>query len=119
MARLVASEVAEVNANRLDTAEEFAKRWNVIVVLKGVPSVIAGLKSTYLNPSGNHGMATAGSGDVLTGVIASLLSQGLDPLKSAALGVYIHGKAGDRGGQAGQRGLRASDILKAIQEIVP
>ena len=119
MARLIASDAGQVNAQRLRVAEEFAHSWNLTIVLKGAPTIVAGQKQTYMNSSGNHGMATAGSGDILTGVIASLLSQGMDPLRSAALGVYLHGKAGDQAGQEGQRGLRASDSLKALQEILP
>ena len=63
-------------------------------------------------------MATAGTGDVLTGLIAGLISQGLQPLTAGAAGVYVHGKAGDLAGASGQRGLTASDCLAAIQEIL-
>lgn len=63
-------------------------------------------------------MATAGSGDVLTGLIAAMLSQGLDPLRAAALGVYVHGKAGDRAALRGERGLKAGDSLETVQEIL-
>ena len=63
-------------------------------------------------------MATAGSGDVLTGVIAGFLSQGLTPLQAGALGVYVHGKAGDLAGLKGQRGLKAGDLLLSIQEVL-
>ena len=90
----------------------------MVVVLKGAPTIISSRKHSYINTSGNPGMATAGSGDVLTGLIAGLLSQGLDPLKAAALGVYVHGKAGDLAGQKGQRGLRAGDTLTSLQEIL-
>ncbi len=118
MARLISSDAQAVNASRLEVSQEFAKAWNVVVVLKGAPTIVAGAENTYINSSGNSGMATAGSGDVLTGLIAALLSQGLDPLKASALGVYVHGKAGDVAGLKGQRGLKASDILQTVQEIL-
>lgn len=118
MARLVSSEVPEVNAARLAVAEDFAQQWNMVVVLKGAPTIIASPSQTYINSSGNPGMATAGSGDILTGLIAALLSQGLTPVQSAALGVFVHGRAGDVAGEKGQRGLRASDSLQAVQEIL-
>ena len=118
MARLVGSDTGQVNANRLQAADDYARKWNMVVVLKGAPTIISSRKHTYINTSGNPGMATAGSGDVLTGLIAGLLSQGLDPLKAAALGVYVHGKAGDLAGQKGQRGLRAGDTLTSLQEIL-
>lgn len=118
MARLLGSDAAQVNADRLQMADEYARKWNMTVVLKGAPTIISSREHTYINSSGNPGMATAGSGDVLTGLIAALLSQGLEPLQAAALGVYVHGKAGDLAGQKGQRGLRAGDILTRMQEIL-
>lgn len=118
MARLVASEPGAVNANRLDVAETWAKEWNLVVVLKGAPTIVASKEATYINSTGNPGMATAGSGDVLTGVIAGFLSQGLTPLQAGALGVYVHGKAGDLAGLKGQRGLKAGDLLLSIQEVL-
>ena len=73
---------------------------------------------TYVNLSGNHGMATGGSGDVLTGMIAGLLAGGVSPETAAALGVYLHGKAGDMAaGKAGHYSLMASDILDGISEV--
>ena len=118
MARLVGSEARQVDAKRLHVAQDFAEKWQVVVALKGAPTIVSEAKTTFINSSGNVGMATAGSGDVLTGLVAALLSQGLDSLQAAALAVYIHGKAGDLKGQNGQRGLRAGDILQGIQEIL-
>ncbi|NMB19797.1 MAG: NAD(P)H-hydrate dehydratase [Firmicutes bacterium] len=118
MARLVGRQAPDVNAHRLEVAQDFSQKWNVVVLLKGAPTIVSGLEATYINSSGNHGMATAGSGDVLTGLIAALVSQGFDPLKAAALGAYVHGRAGDVAGQKGRRGLQASDILERIQEIL-
>ena len=118
MARLVSSDAKVVDACRLEVAEEFAKAWNLVVVLKGAPTIVSSPQHTYINSSGNPGMATAGSGDVLTGFIAALLSQGLEPLKAGALGVYVHGKAGDVAALRGQRGLTASDSLQTVQGIL-
>lgn len=118
MARLVSKGAKAVDASRLEIAETFAKAWNLVVVLKGAPTIISSTQHTYINSSGNPGMATAGSGDVLTGLIAALLSQGLEPLRAGALGVYVHGKAGDRAALRGQRGLKASDSLQVVQEII-
>ena len=116
MARLVTSDPAHINANRLEIAEDYARKWNVVVVLKGAPTIVASPAQTFINSTGNHGMATAGSGDVLTGLISSLLSQGLEPSRAGAVGVYVHGKTGDLAGQKGLRGLRASDLLAFVQE---
>ncbi len=118
MAHLMNSDVTKVNAARLQIAEDFAQRWKTVVVLKGAPTIIASPSQTYINSTGNPGMATAGSGDVLTGLIAALLSQGLDPVQSASLGVFVHGRAGDLAGAKGQRGLVAGDSLQAVQEIL-
>lgn len=118
MAFLVASEPQKVDANRLEVAGEFAKKWGLVVVLKGAPTIIASAKTTYINSTGNHGLATAGSGDVLTGLVAAFLSQGLDPLQAGAVAVYAHGQAGDLAGLKGQRGLTASDCLWAVQEVL-
>lgn len=118
MARLVDSEIPKVNAARLEVAEDFARRWKTVVVLKGAPTIIAGPSQTYINSSGNPGMATAGSGDVLTGIIAALLSQGLEPVQAGALAAFVHGRAGDLAGSKGQRGLKAGDSLRVVQEIL-
>ncbi|MDI6711082.1 MAG: NAD(P)H-hydrate dehydratase [Bacillota bacterium] len=118
MARLVGRPAGEVQADRTGTATRGAAEWNAVVVLKGARTVIAGPDgTTYLNPTGNPGMASGGMGDVLTGIIAGLLAQGLDPLRAAAAGVYLHGRAGDlavaaRGGEP--RGLLAGDLLAAL-----
>jgi NAD(P)H-hydrate epimerase len=92
----------------------------VICVLKDFRTVTSepyGLD--YLNLSGNHGMATAGSGDVLSGVIGSLLAQGMRPEKAAPLGVYLHGLAGDAAVQTcTRRALMASDIIEGLRGIL-
>ncbi|MCT4619262.1 MAG: NAD(P)H-hydrate dehydratase [Marinisporobacter sp.] len=124
MARLTGLEIDYINNNRIEVATDFAKKWNVVVILKGARTVVAGPKGEiFINITGNPGMATAGSGDVLTGIVTGLVAQGIDPLKAAAAAVYIHGTAGDLAAKkVGEYGLVASDIVKevpfAIKEIV-
>ena len=106
----------ENDHHRLQLQRSFAAQRQVIVVLKGAHTSIALPNGTvYFNVSGNPGMATAGSGDVLTGIILGLLAQGLPPQESAILGVYLHGVAGDlAAADLGQRSVMASDITNAI-----
>lgn len=124
MARLTG--VQEVQSHRLELAEELAARRKVIVVLKGAGTVIAFPNGdTWVNCSGNAGMATAGSGDVLTGAITAWLAQGYTPQEAALMGVYLHGLAGDLlAAEAGQEGVTAEGLIsflspalqKALQE---
>ncbi|MCL5289772.1 MAG: NAD(P)H-hydrate dehydratase [Bacillota bacterium] len=122
MGRLLDLPVAEVQENRLDFARAAAKKWNLVAVLKGARTVIGAPDgSLYINPTGNPGMATAGSGDILAGLIAGLLAQGFSPEQAAAAGVYLHGSAGDLAAdRLGQPSTIAGDILeflpKAMQE---
>ena len=96
MARLTGRSAAEINADREGTALRYAKAWNAVVVLKGAHTVIAGPDGRCaVNPTGNPGLSRGGSGDVLTGVIASLMAQRADALRAAAVGVWLHGRAGD------------------------
>ncbi len=115
-ARLLGIEVAEVQDDRVGNARKLAERTHAIVVLKGARSVIAAPDGqAALNPTGNSGMGTGGSGDVLTGVIGALLAQGLTPLAAATLGTYVHGRAGDLARAArGPLGLIASDFVAAL-----
>ena len=118
MARLTGLDTANIEARRIDLACEFAERWLAVVVLKGAPTVVAspdGLAT--VNPTGNPGMATAGSGDVLTGVIAALLAQGLTPYAAACLGVFAHGMAGDLAAvEHGQLGMIAGDVAEMLPQ---
>jgi len=117
MARLIGRSTLKVQADRLAIASTFACDNQVIVVLKGAGSVIAGPDgSLALNPTGNCGMATAGMGDVLTGIIAGFIAQGLQPWPAACLAVYIHGLAGDRlAANLGiQMGFTASELANEI-----
>jgi len=97
---------------RQPAAVEFAKRSGAVVVLKGHRTLVTDGDSHTINSTGNPGMATGGSGDVLTGLIAALASQGLPPLDAARLGVYLHGLAGDLAAeQLGHESLIATDLI--------
>ena len=96
MARLLHSTPKTVNSNRENTAIDFAKKFGVVTVLKGAGTIIAAPDGeVYINHTGNSGMATGGSGDVLSGIIGSLLAQGAAPINAAAAGVFLHGTIGD------------------------
>ena len=105
-----------VKENKLEIVRSFTKKYNVIIVLKGAGTIIGDPGgSIYINPTGNPSLSSGGSGDVLTGVIASFLSQGLKPIDAAKLGVYIHGMAADEISLSrGPWGVIASDILTQI-----
>ena len=95
-AKLVGLSTEEVNQNRIYLSGKYAKENNVIVVLKGARTVIAGPNGEIrINTTGNSGMSTAGSGDVLSGMIGGMLAMGASPFDSAVAGVYLHGLAGD------------------------
>lgn len=117
MARLAGLSTAEVQRDRLGLAGRFAEQHGVTLVLKGARTVIADPGGrVYVNTTGHPGMATGGSGDVLTGIIASLLAQGLSGIQAAALGVYLHGLAGERAAMArwSSGSLLAGDIIEAL-----
>lgn len=115
MARLLQHDAIE---DRIGTASAFSRETGAYLVLKGVPTVTASPEGqVFLNTSGNPGMATGGSGDVLTGVIAALLGQSMSPIEASVCGVFLHGLAGDRAAEAkGMQGLIASDIIAALPE---
>jgi NAD(P)H-hydrate epimerase len=116
MARLLGTDTATIQAQRLDIACDFAQRYRVYIVLKGAYTVIyAPDGRRWVNPTGNPAMATAGTGDVLAGVVGALLCQGLEPVQAAQYGAYVHGLAGDRvRDRLGSRGLVASDVLQEL-----
>lgn len=120
MARLLGTTVDEIESDRLGYASRFAKEYGVTLVLKGSETVVSSeTGETYINKTGNPGMATAGSGDVLTGVIVSLLGQRYEPYDAARLGVYIHGLAGDIALEdKGEYGMIARDILENIPKAI-
>ncbi|HXH03118.1 MAG TPA: NAD(P)H-hydrate dehydratase [Candidatus Competibacteraceae bacterium] len=120
-ARLLNASVAEVEADRFHAATELARRYGGVTVLKGAGSLIAADAADsvpWVNQSGNPGMATGGMGDVLTGVIAALLAQGLPPTDAARAAVYLHGRAGDLAAADGERGLLASDLFPHLRRLV-
>jgi NAD(P)H-hydrate epimerase len=120
MARLTGDAVSLIQTRLAATAQEFAMRYDVVCVLKDANTVTAvPYGMTYVNTSGNHGMATAGSGDVLSGVIGTLLAQGMAAGVAASLGVYLHGRAGDCArARVGMRAMIADDILDGLSEVL-
>ncbi|WP_111628317.1 NAD(P)H-hydrate dehydratase [Larkinella arboricola] len=103
--------------DKLGLLRDFAQRNRLVVVLKGAHSAIATADgTTHFNSTGNPGMSTGGTGDVLTGILTGLLAQGYDPVEAAVLGVFEHGRAGDRvANQRGQIGLTAQDIIESLR----
>jgi hydroxyethylthiazole kinase-like uncharacterized protein yjeF len=116
MARLTGMSVPEIQADRLGVAKKWAAEWNKTVVLKGAYTVIASPDSrSVISPMANPGLASAGSGDVLTGAIAGLVAQGLPLFEAAACGVYLHGEAGELvKSRLGDAGMIASDLLPEL-----
>lgn len=113
MSRLSGLPVAEIQENRIEVARRFAKELGVTLVLKGARSIIADSDGNiFINPTGNPGMATAGMGDALAGIIGGLLAQGMAPTEAAACGAYLHGLAGDLAVQRyGPAGIITTDLL--------
>lgn len=120
MARLCGLSTDQVQNNRLETAAQKASEWNAVVVLKGSGTVVAGPDgSMYINGTGNPGMATGGTGDALTGLVAGLLAQGMTDLCAAAAGVYLHGMAGDAAArEKGMAGMLAGDLLDHLPHVI-
>ena len=116
MSTLTGLPVAEIQGDREAVAREWAEHWGATLVLKGAHTVIAGPgEPVRVAPFANPGLATGGTGDVLSGVIVSLLAQGLPPPDAAAVGVYLHAAAAQSvTGRLGQAGLAASDLLDAL-----
>ncbi|GAG26231.1 unnamed protein product, partial [marine sediment metagenome] len=119
MARLLKKDISEIQKNRKKIVRDFAAKYGVVLVLKGYKTVVADQKGNiYINNTGNPGMATAGSGDVLTGIIGAFLAQGLSSFAAAKFGVYLHGLAGDLAAKKkGEISLIATDILKNLPEV--
>ncbi len=114
MSRLTGIATPELEARRIDAARGWAQRWNVTLVLKGAPTVVAAADGRVsVNPTGSPALATAGTGDVLTGVLTALLAQGLAPYDAARVGVYAHGLAGESAEAAGA-GVIASDVVEML-----
>lgn len=120
MSKLFSIDINFIKRNRKLIAKKCAKDYNIVIILKGHNSVITdGSGHLYINKTGNPGMATAGSGDVLSGIVGAFLGQGLDVFKAAKYAAYIHGLAGDiAAGDKTQMGLIASDIINRIPEAI-
>jgi len=116
MARLTGTTTSAVQQDREKQALEYAQRHRCVLVLKGYRTVIAAPDGRLaINPTGNPGMATGGSGDVLTGIVGALLAQGLDPYDAACLAAYVHGTAGDLAAEAcTQTAMKAGDIIEML-----
>ncbi len=113
--RLIGKSAAEVQAAREELAVDFAQKQKIVVLLKGHGTIVTDGARIYVNTTGNPGMATAGSGDVLTGLIAALVGQGLELFGAALLGAYIHGLAGDlAAAEKGEEGLIAMDLVEFL-----
>jgi NAD(P)H-hydrate epimerase len=119
MSRLTGRTTAELNADRVGAARHFAQAHSVVLLLKGARTVIARHDgAVFINPTGNAGMATGGSGDVLAGMTGALLAQGLSTEDAAVVGAWAHGAAGDLAVQRrGQLGLIASDLLEHLGDV--
>ena len=116
MARLVGSDTAEVQRRRLETARAFAMETGAVVALKGQRTIVADPQGrAAVNPTGNPGMATGGTGDVLSGIVGALLARGADAWTAATAGVYLHGLAGDEAAaRLGQESLLAGDLVRYL-----
>lgn len=119
-ARLLGVSVTEIQADRFAAARAIAQRYGGVCVLKGSGTIISAQDESalWLCDRGNPGLATGGSGDVLTGVIAALIAQGLKPVDGARLGVWAHAVAADHAAVAGERGLMAGDLLSPLRRII-
>jgi NAD(P)H-hydrate epimerase len=114
-ARLISASTGDVQARREELAQRFAADHGIVLILKGHRSVITDGRRTAINATGNPGMATGGTGDVLTGIVTGLLCQGLSPYDAARLAAYVHGLAGDlAASELGQTSLIASDLLRFL-----
>lgn len=117
--RLLGSSARDVQAGRSTALGSLQKQYGGVAVLKGANTLVSSAGGVpWLCSSGNPGMASPGMGDVLTGIIAALLAQGLDPEQAAAVGVEIHARAGDLAAQGGERGLLACDLMAELRSVV-
>jgi len=117
---LISKGAREIEMNKVEIARAFARKYRVVLVLKGAPTIVAAPDGgVFINPNGNAGMATAGSGDVLGGIIAALVGQGNSAIDAAINGVFVHGTAGDLArDEIGEMGMLASDILARIPRVL-
>jgi NAD(P)H-hydrate epimerase len=120
MATLTGVSTQEIQEDRVTAARQWATKWNVTVVLKGAHTVIAEPRGlVHVSPFANPGLASGGTGDVLTGIIGGLMAQGLSPYLAACCGVYLHGWAGVSViKQKGNTGTVASDLIEVVPETI-
>jgi len=120
MARMLNTTSKEIQANRIESSRKLSVEYGIYVILKGARTIVATPEGeVYINPTGNPGMATAGTGDLLSGIIAGFISQGLSARDSSILGVYLHGLAGDIAAEElSQTALIASDLLNTFPQAV-
>lgn len=115
MSRLTGLSIADIQANRIETAKNFASEYSVVLVLKGANTVVTDGKSVFVNTTGNAGMAMGGTGDMLTGMIASFISQGINSFDAAKSAVYIHGLCGDiTAKEISTRGMTVDDMIELL-----
>ncbi|WP_353093384.1 NAD(P)H-hydrate dehydratase [Tissierella praeacuta] len=116
LAQFLGKSIKEIQENRIYYSKYTSCKYNIVVVLKGYNTIVAAPNGeVYINATGNQGMATAGSGDLLTGIIASFIGQGIESLAATKLGVFCHGLAGDLvNAYKGEYGIIATDILENI-----
>lgn len=118
-ARFCRTNAAGVQANREQLAVNFARTWNVVLLLKGHGTIVTDGTRMFTNPTGNPGMATGGSGDVLTGLIAALVGQGMPAFDAACFGAWVHGRAGDlAAAEVGQVSMVATDLLRHLPRAI-
>lgn len=117
-ARLLGVDTASIEADRFAAARELARRYGCVAVLKGAGTLIDDGEHTWVCPFGNPGMASAGMGDALTGIIAAMLGQGVAPADAACAGVLAHALAGDRAAGSMPRGLIASDVIGQLRAVL-
>jgi NAD(P)H-hydrate epimerase len=117
-ARLLDCTTAEILADRRGAAQAIQQKFSGVVILKGAGTLIAHARGVDLINSGNPGMASGGMGDLLTGIIAALIGQGLPIVEAARLAVWLHGEAGNRAAEDGQRGLLATDLLPWVRRLI-
>jgi NAD(P)H-hydrate epimerase len=120
LGRLLSLSAAEVQSDRLAAVSLAVQKFGCVAVLKGAATLVAQRgKLTHVNPTGNPGMASGGTGDVLTGMIAGLIAQGVEPFEAACTGVYLHGLAGDIAAQqVSEVCLTAGELARALPKAV-
>lgn len=113
MSRITGKSIDYINKNRIEVSKEFSSQHRVVVLLKGLYTSITGGEEVFVNPTGNSAMASGGMGDTLSGIIASLIGQGLDILEAAQLGAYLHGYVGDNLSKT-MYSVNANEVIKNI-----